>query len=79
MSRIDEITCEIFGSIATGFAIEGSDLDIAIRGLNITTEAQFFDAMESLKNSLIKQQFISYCQDIPKAKVPIIKLVLILY
>ena len=68
----NEIEAAIYGSVASGLALEGSDIDISIRNLKITSNNQFLDF---LTESLSKMPEVISCKEIRGARVPVTKLV----
>ena len=65
----------VYGSMASGLALDGSDIDIAIRQLGIRSKEQLLDFLDMFSHTLQRQSFVSSCQVIAKARVPLIKLV----
>ena len=65
----------IYGSMSTGLALAQSDVDIAIRGLEITSKEQLLRHMQTLCNRLQEEPSILKCTFIQTARVPVIKLV----
>ncbi len=65
----------MYGSMATGLALEGSDVDVAIAGLPIYNREQLLACMQMLYYALERQDFVLECKLIPAATVPVIKLV----
>lgn len=66
----------IYGSMATGLAIESSDVDIVIQNIQCQKGTTYADSIYLLSNSLEKLPFIKEHKVIPSAEVPLIKLVL---
>jgi DNA polymerase sigma len=61
--------------MATELAIETSDFDIAICGLNIESSEKLAEYISSLATELCHMPFVTQCNPITTAKVPVIKLV----
>ena len=70
-----QIKATIYGSMATGFALDSSDVDICLSGLPISTKQQLKEYMDILTINLLSQPFASKCQFIQTARVPVIKIV----
>jgi DNA polymerase sigma len=78
-SNSTDLQTIIYGSIATGLALEGSDVDIAIRNLKIESKDQCLEEMHKLNNSLSKLPFVIESKEIHAISVPVIKLVFHVY
>ena len=63
--------------MATGLAIEGSDVDITIQGLAIKNRQELLSYIQLLYYSLQIQNFVLQSKLILTARVPVIKLVMI--
>ena len=63
--------------MATGLALGSSDLDIAIRGANITSKEKLVSYISKLCEELQKQKYVKECKSIVTASVPLIKMVLL--
>jgi len=73
---MEELKVQIYGSMATGLAIENSDMDFVVQGLQIFDREQLLACIELLYYSIQSQtDFAKNCVMITTAKVPIIKLV----
>ena len=67
----------VYGSVSTGLALEGSDMDIVFRGLEISSREQLEKEYANIKLYLEKTYpCITYIKLILTAKVPIMKLVI---
>ena len=66
----------MYGSMATGLALETSDLDIAIRGIEIYTKEKLISCMNSFCNQIEKCAYVEQCKCIATARVPVIKMVI---
>lgn len=69
-----KISTAVYGSAATGLALENSDVDIAICGLKCDKEMLPFH-MEALGIALKEKALVTECQVIESATVPVIKTV----
>ena len=65
----------VYGSLATGFACEESDMDVAIRGLCIDSRDKLSANITAFSKELERSQFVIRSQAIVTARIPIIKLV----
>ena len=61
--------------MATGLAHEDSDVDIAIQNHKISSKEQCFEDLNKIRNSLITLPYISDCNAINAANVPVVKMV----
>ena len=61
--------------MATGLAYENSDLDLAIYGLNIKTKEELAISIQKLAKEFETLPYVTSCQPIATARIPIIKLV----
>jgi len=66
----------VYGSTASGLALEGSDIDIAIQNLKVFSKEQCLDLLHKLKNNLSSLPYVKDCKEINAVKVPVIKLLL---
>ena len=64
----------LYGSYATGLAIESSDIDLGIMGVDLHNRHLLYEACETLNTSLRLLPFVISFTPILTAKVPIIKL-----
>ena len=81
IQKINSIVAELFGgfvhlfgSYATGFAIESSDIDLAVIGIEFQSRNALQDACIQLANALEHLPFVITCKSIITAKIPVIKL-----
>ena len=65
---------ELFGSYASGLAIEASDVDIVVVGLDISERNELEIHCNYLAEILRNYPFIVKIQSIPTARIPVIKL-----
>lgn len=65
---------ELYGSFATGLALGSSDIDLAVVGLQVLSKGDIRKCIAELTNKLLGTPWISKCQGIPTASVPVIKL-----
>lgn len=68
-------TILLYGSHSTELAIEESDIDLTIIGLEIGNYPDLCVKIDLLENSLCKSKFVTNCLSLPYAKVPIINIV----
>jgi DNA polymerase sigma len=66
----------MFGSLATGLALDTSDMDLAIKGLNLFEKSNTVESLLKLSKHLKEFPFVSSLNPIETASVPVIKLVL---
>ena len=52
-----KVTLHLFGSLATGLALETSDMDLAIMGLNISDREMMVMKMHTLSTSLFETNY----------------------
>ena len=69
----DRIFVEIFGSLKTGLALEQSDMDMAIRGLDISDRTTLIEDMHTLTQALDSWDLIEELKSIETASIPVIK------
>ncbi len=72
-----KIRLETYGSMAMGLVTETSDLDVAVCGLDIKSRAELRGYIHVAKGALEALPFVTCCEAIDTARVPLIKLVLI--
>jgi hypothetical protein len=65
----------VFGSVSVGVAIEGSDIDIGVQGLESESPESFKNAICSFEGLLKTQDFVLTTEAIVTARVPVLKLV----
>ncbi len=65
----------MYGSLATGFAHEESDLDVSLQGLNVRDRKDLDARIEALANSFRSSRLVAQCQPIATARIPVVKLV----
>lgn len=70
---------QVFGSMATGLAIESSDMDLLVQGIfdkgSFVTRDHLVTAMGRLNEALGSLPNLENNTFIPKASIPVIKLV----
>ena len=71
----DEIRAELYGSIATCLALPESDLDILICGLRLYSKEDVVDAIHVFEEEIKSLQWVTECQSITSARVPVIKFI----
>ena len=74
----NELNCErivvkVFGSLITGLALESSDMDMAITGLEITDRQTLIEDMRTLTQALNSWDLIKDLKSIDTASIPVIK------
>jgi len=69
------ITIVLYGSMATGFAYDNSDLDFSLFGLRPLNRESLDQQIDLLSKELSTDPLVTECKAIPSALVPIIKLV----
>jgi predicted nucleotidyltransferase len=70
------IQAHVYGSVASGLALESSDMDIAISGIPINSREQLLSEFVKIKQHLEVIPQIKYIKPIFTAKVPILKLMM---
>lgn len=65
---------QLYGSYATGLAIDNSDIDLAITDVKFETREQLQQACLQLGNILETLQFVVSCKKIITATIPVVKL-----
>jgi DNA polymerase sigma len=65
----------IFGSLATGLALDSSDMDLAVTGLNIYDRSNIVESLQKLSTSLKSLRYVYDMKSIETASVPVIKMV----
>ena len=66
-----------YGSMATGFAWEESDIDLALFGVDLPDQIIFQNQIKVLVKKFENDSIIKNCKYIPTATVPLIKLVIL--
>lgn len=82
LEKLTEIVCvafssasiELFGSYASGLAIEESDVDLVVTRLEFTERIQLEMACEYLSKVIETSKLASKIECIPTARIPVIKL-----
>ena len=69
----EKIVAEVFGSLITGLALESSDMDIVINGLEISDRSTLIDDMHTLARALDDWDLIHDLKSIETASIPVIK------
>lgn len=65
----------LFGSLVTGLALESSDMDIAVTGLQINDRFKMIEDLNKLARGLQEWQCLSSFKSIETASIPVIKMV----
>eukprot|EP00826_Nyctotherus_ovalis_P030458 TRINITY_DN2431_c0_g1_i2.p1 TRINITY_DN2431_c0_g1~~TRINITY_DN2431_c0_g1_i2.p1 ORF type:complete len:401 (-),score=137.82 TRINITY_DN2431_c0_g1_i2:1368-2417(-) len=71
----DKLQAFLYGSAATGLALEDSDVDITLLSISASTSDEYMESVAAFGNELKRQDFILECKVIATARVPVIKLV----
>ena len=69
----ERIFVEVFGSLKTGLALEQSDMDMAVRGLDISDRTTLIEDMHTLTQALDAWDLIEKLVSIETASIPVIK------
>jgi len=69
----ERIVVKVFGSLITGLALESSDMDMAITGLEITDRQTLIEDMRTLTHALDSWDLIEELKSIDTASIPVIK------
>ena len=64
---------KIFGSLITGLALESSDMDMAVTGLEISDRTTLIDDMHTLTRALDDWDLVQELKSIETASIPVIK------
>ena len=67
------IVVKVFGSLKTGLALESSDMDMAITGLEITDRQTLIEDMHTLTEALDSWDLVKEIKSIETASIPVIK------
>lgn len=71
--KSDKLTVKIFGSLITGLALESSDMDMAVTGLEISDRTTLIDDMHTLTRALDSWDLVQELKSIETASIPVIK------
>lgn len=69
----DRIVVKDFGSLITGLALESSDMDMAITGLEISDRTTLIQDMHTLTSALDSWDLVQELKSIETASIPVIK------
>ena len=69
----ERIFVEVFGSLKTGLALEQSDMDMAVRGLDISDRTTLIEDMLTLTQALDAWDLVEKLVSIETASIPVIK------
>ena len=69
----ERIFVEVFGSLKTGLALEQSDMDMAVRGLDISDRTTLIEDMHTLTQALDAWDLVEKLVSIETASIPVIK------
>ena len=70
-----QVKTTLYGSCATGLALNTSDVDIALHGLAVTDRTQVIEFLKILQEKLENFRWIKAIQPIFTANIPVLKLV----
>lgn len=68
------IRLDVFGSLATGLALETSDMDLVVTGLKIESRSDVIEHIRVLKQFFEKCEYFVNINPIESASIPVIKL-----
>lgn len=73
-----ELQCErlivkVFGSLITGLALQSSDMDMAVTGLDISDRTTLIEDMHTLTRALDDWDLVKELKSIETASIPVIK------
>ena len=71
--RCERIVVKDFGSLITGLALESSDMDMAITGLEISDRTTLIEDMHTLTSALDSWDLVQELKSIETASIPVIK------
>jgi DNA polymerase sigma len=66
---------ELFGSLITGLALESSDMDLAVTGLQIDDRYVMVEDLQKLSGALHDWKCLESFKSIETASIPVIKMV----
>jgi len=69
----ERIVVKVFGSIITGLALESSDMDMAVTGLEISDRNTLIEDLHNLENALGEWNLVQELKSIETASIPVIK------
>ena len=73
------IKASLYGSVATGLALEDSDIDIVLNNVVALSKEEYINDLLKLGDYLKEQSFVKSANTITAVRVPVIKLVLTSY
>ena len=71
---VGEVSIFMYGSLATGLALDTSDMDLAVHGLPIKDRKDISKYMNMIYSRIEVLDFVQECRCIHTAQVPVIKL-----
>jgi len=69
----DRIVIKVFGSLVTGLALESSDMDMAVTGLDISDRTTLIEDLHTLTSALGDWKLVQELKSIETASIPVIK------
>ena len=69
----ERIVVKVFGSVITGLALESSDMDMAVTGLDISDRNTLIEDLHTLTRALGEWHLIEELKSIETASIPVIK------
>ena len=69
----ERICIKVFGSLVTGLALESSDMDMAVTGLDICDRTTLIEDLHTLSDALDKWDLVKELKSIETASIPVIK------
>ena len=69
----ERIVVKVFGSLITGLALESSDMDMAVTGLDISDRTTLIEDLHTLTQALDSWDLIKELKSIETASIPVIK------
>jgi predicted nucleotidyltransferase len=73
----EELTATVYGSVATGLIVPGSDMDICLTGLKGLDRTQVISLLQTLRDNLGLFSWAVDIKFIPTASIPVLKLVIL--
>lgn len=69
----ERIVVKVFGSVVTGLALESSDMDMAVTGLDISDRTTLIEDLHTLTSALGAWHLVEELKSIETASIPVIK------
>ena len=73
MLKCERIVIKVFGSLITGLALEHSDMDMAVTGLDICDRTTLIEDLHTLSDGLNQWNLVKELKSIETASIPVIK------